>query len=86
MIFPVPLFIKLPGQSEGKVFGQDAQLIDLTPTIAAVTGFKLSWPTAGHDLFGPAGAPREKIMIDASGTTFAYPPEFAATIPSGSGK
>ncbi len=86
MIFPVPLFIKLPGQSEGKVSGQDAQLIDLTPTIAAVTGFKLSWPTAGHDLFGPAGAPREKIMIDASGKTFAYPPEFAATIPSSGGK
>ncbi|MFZ0312186.1 MAG: sulfatase-like hydrolase/transferase [Candidatus Korobacteraceae bacterium] len=82
MIFPVPLFIKLPGQSEGKVASQDAQLIDLTPTIAAVAGIKLPWPTAGHDLFASAGTPRQKIMIDASGKTFAYPPEFAATIPS----
>jgi hypothetical protein len=84
MIFPVPLFIKLPGQSESKVSGQDAQLIDLTPTIAAVVGIKVPWTTAGHDLFAPAGAPRQKIMIDASGKTFAYPPEFAATNPGGS--
>jgi len=83
MIFPVPLFIKLPGQNEDEVSSQDAQLIDLTPTIAAVAGIKLPWATAGHDLFAAAGAPREKIMIDASGKTFAYPPEFAQTIPSG---
>ena len=36
MIFPVPLFIKLPGQSEGKVSGQDAQVdSDLIDQIAA---------------------------------------------------
>jgi len=79
MIFPVPLFIKLPGQNEGKISNQDAQLLDVTPTIAAVVGIKLPWPTAGHDLFAPIGAARQKIMIDASGKTFAYPPTFAAT-------
>ena len=78
MIFPVPLFIKLPGQSEGKVSNVDAQLIDLTPTIAAVVGVKIPWHTAGHDLFAPSAA-REKIMIDASGRKFAYPPDFAAS-------
>jgi len=77
MIFPVPLFIKLPGQSEGKVSSVDAQLIDITPTVAAVAGVKVPWPTAGHDLFGPAAAPRRKIMIDSSGKIFAYPPTFA---------
>ena len=80
MIFPVPLFIKLPGQSEGKVSTEDAQLIDLTPTIAAVVGVKVPWPTAGHDLFGSSTPAREKIMIDATGKKFAYPPNFAETI------
>ena len=79
-IFPVPLFIKLPGQNEGKVSTQDAQLIDITPTVVALIGIKIPWPTAGHDLFGPAAPAREKIMIDANGKKFAFPPTFAATI------
>jgi arylsulfatase A-like enzyme len=98
MIFPVPLFIKLPGQIEARVSSQDAQLIDLTPTIAAVAGVRVPWQTAGHDLFtsgneaASAQAPvrpapqqaeaarspvRQKIMVDASGRRFVYPPEFA---------
>ena len=79
MIFPVPLFIKLPGQSEGKVSNVDAQLIDLTPTIAAIVAVQMPWQTAGRDLFAPSTAPREKIMIDANGKTFARPSNFAAS-------
>lgn len=79
MIFPVPLFIKLPGQSEGEVSNEDAQLIDLTPTIAAVVGIKVPWQTAGHTLLPTSVAAREKIMIDATGKRFAYPPNFANT-------
>ena len=82
LIFPVPLFIKLPGQTEGKVSNQDAQLIDIAPTIAAVAGIKIPWRTAGHDLFGSATPAREKIMIDANGKKFVYPPNFAATTAS----
>ncbi len=79
MIFPVPLFIKLPGQTEGRVSSQDAQSIDLVPTIAAIAGVKVPWQVAGHDLFATSAAPREKIMIDATEKKFAYPPTFAAT-------
>ena len=75
----MPLFIKLPGQGEGKVSDVDAQLIDLTPTIAAIVGVRIPWQTAGHDLFAPPPAAREKIMIDANGKKFAYPPNFAAS-------
>ena len=83
MIFPVPLFIKLPGQTEGRVSAEDAQLIDLAPTIASIAGVSVPWPVAGRDLFAPSGAPREKIMFDSSGRKFAYPPNFAETIPRG---
>ncbi|HUI84741.1 MAG TPA: sulfatase-like hydrolase/transferase [Candidatus Binatia bacterium] len=77
MILPVPLFIKLPGQSAGRVSMQDAQSIDLAPTIAAAAGVRVPWQVAGHDLFAPGGAPRQKVMIDASGKVFAFPPDFA---------
>jgi hypothetical protein len=102
MIFAVPLFIKLPGQTQARVSSQDAQLIDLVPTIAVVAGVRVPWQTAGHDLLvsdnesanaqaavGPASQQaeparlpvRQKIMIDASGRQFSYPPEFAETPP-----
>ena len=82
MIFPVPLFIKLPGQTEGRVSSEDAQSIDLVPTIAAVAGITVPWQVAGHNLFGPPGPPRDKIMIDGSGRKFAYPADFAETVPT----
>jgi hypothetical protein len=81
MIFPVPLFIKLPGQTAPRVSSQDAQSIDLLPTIAAFAGVHVPWPVAGHNLFGPAGPPREKIMIDEHWRRFVYPGNFAATPP-----
>jgi len=79
MIFPVPLFIKLPGQTALRVSNEDAQSIDLLPTIAASAGVNVPWPVAGRDLFGPASPTREKIMIDGSDRKFVYPANFAAT-------
>jgi hypothetical protein len=82
LIFPVPLFIKRPAQTEGTVSTRDAQLVDIAPTIGAIVGIKLPWQTAGYDLFGPPGpTTRQKIMIDANGKKFVYPPNFAATTP-----
>lgn len=81
MIFPVPLFIKLPGETGPRVSSQDAQSIDLLPTIAVIAGVNVPWPVAGRNLFGPAGPPREKVMIDASWRKFVYPANFAATPP-----
>jgi hypothetical protein len=80
MIFPVPLFIKLPGQTEAKVSSQDVQSIDLVPTIAAIAGVRVPWQVAGHDLFAAPGPGREKIMLDGNGRKFAYPPTFASNL------
>ncbi len=81
MIFPVPLFIKLPGQRSGNVSAADVQSIDLLPTIAAVAGIPVPWTVAGRNIYAPNPAPRQKIMVDATGRTFEYPPTFAATVP-----
>jgi hypothetical protein len=81
MIFPVPLFIKLPGQKSGNVSAADVQSIDLLPTIAAIVGVDIPWPVAGRNIYAPSPMPRQKIMVDATGRSFEYPPTFAATVP-----
>jgi arylsulfatase A-like enzyme len=81
MIFPVPLFIKLAGQRSGNLSDADVQSIDLLPTIAAIAGINIPWPVAGRNIYDPNQAPRQKIMVDATGRRFEYPPTFAATIP-----
>ena len=82
MIFPVPLFIKLPQQKEASVSRKDVQLIDLLPTIASIAGVPVPWQVAGRDAFAADAAPREKIMIDSNGRTFAYSGSFAESVPN----
>jgi Sulfatase len=82
MIFPTPLFIKLPGQTKPVVSNADVQSIDLLPTIAAILGVKVSWTVAGRDIYDANSEPRQKVMVDANGRRFEYPPTFAATIPT----
>lgn len=49
----VPLVIKYPGQQQAKVDRGSTQLIDLLPTIAAVTGTKPDWESDGLSLLEP---------------------------------
>ena len=81
MVLPVPLFIKLPGQRSGNVSNANVQSIYLLPTIAAIIGVDVPWPVAGRNIYAPSPTPRQKIMVDATGRSFEYPPTFAATIP-----
>jgi len=48
----VPLLIKYPGQRRAVVDRGSAQLTDVVPTIAAVTGKTVGWPTVGLNLKG----------------------------------
>jgi hypothetical protein len=86
MIFPIPLFIKLPGQTKPSVSNADVQSIDLLPTIAAIVGVKIPWIVAGRDIYGASSVPRLKVMVDANGHRFEYPPTFAATVPKKEGR
>ena len=47
----VPLFVKLPGQTEGVADYRNVESIDLLPTIADVLGMPLSWNVDGHRIF-----------------------------------
>ena len=57
----VPLLIKYPGQSSAVVDRGSAQLIDVLPTVASVTGSPLGGPSDGLDLTGPR--PQRDVRI-----------------------
>lgn len=53
-ILLVPLFVKLPGQREGRVSDRPVETIDILPTIVEVLGGALPKPVDGRSLFGPS--------------------------------
>jgi hypothetical protein len=61
----VPLFVRLPGQTKGRIDDRNAWQTDVLPTIADVVGTKVPWQTAGSSLFEPPRrAPTDKIVLD----------------------
>lgn len=52
----VPLIIKAPGQTEGRVDDRNAQTIDVLPTMADLLGIDIPWAVDGRSL---AGTPRQ---------------------------
>ena len=46
-VMPVPLLIKQPGQSVGKIDDRNVETIDILPTIVDVLGLELPWPVDG---------------------------------------
>lgn len=55
----VPLFVKAPGQVEGRVDDRDAVLIDVLPTIVDLLDVDVDWTFDGRSLAGPPGRPDE---------------------------
>lgn len=49
----VPLFYKLPGQTESVRHHDPVETIDIVPTIAAQLEVEMPWSVDGTDLFGP---------------------------------
>ncbi|MEM9015329.1 MAG: sulfatase-like hydrolase/transferase [Pseudomonadota bacterium] len=49
-LFNVPLFIKLPGQVDGRISQLPASSVDIMPTIADVIDARLSWEVDGQSL------------------------------------
>jgi hypothetical protein len=63
-ILPVPLFLKLPGQREGRVTDENVELIDLVPTIAGAVGVPIPWMVDGRDLASDAPPREKKTVVD----------------------
>jgi hypothetical protein len=56
----VPLFVKPPGQTEGRIDDEHARVTDILPTIADVLGVRVPWETDGRSLL--AGGPRDPAV------------------------
>ncbi len=63
-IMPVPLLIKIPGQQQGVLSDENAETIDILPTIARVLGLENPpWPMDGRSLIDPDTGPRPKKLV-----------------------
>jgi hypothetical protein len=60
---PVPLFVKRPAQSHGRISDVYARTLDVTPTIADVLGWKVGYRTDGHSAFGPITRRRHSVTL-----------------------
>jgi hypothetical protein len=59
----VPMIIKRPGQHAGRVSGELAQTLDVTPTIADVLNVPLGYHADGRSVFSRAAVARRTVRI-----------------------
>jgi hypothetical protein len=64
----VPLFVKAPGQRQGRVDDRNVETIDILPTIAEVLGVELPWPVDGQSVLRPESdtRPDKSILTPAT--------------------
>ena len=67
-IASVPLFIKLPGQKQGRVDDRNVESVDIFPTIAESLGIELSEPVDGIPVSQERRRPRKTLYYDGSMT------------------
>ncbi|MBA2537165.1 MAG: sulfatase-like hydrolase/transferase [Actinobacteria bacterium] len=59
----VPLFVKAPGQKEGKVVEDHVQTIDIVPSLADLIGVSLPWKVDGRSFFDPSFRPDPEVHV-----------------------
>lgn len=73
-IAAVPLLIKYPGESEGRIDDSPARTIDIVPTIAHELGAKLPWKAAGRPLGAGSGSQGGvTVGVGATGRNLSVP-------------
>jgi len=59
----VPLFVKLPGQSKGRIDDSFARTVDIVPTIAHALRTRLPWRADGRSLLGGKLATEGTVIV-----------------------
>lgn len=62
----VPLFVKAPGQTSGRVVDEHVRTIDVLPTVADLLGIELPWETDGRSVAVGAPGPEPDIRVHTS--------------------
>lgn len=68
----VPLFVKKPGEAEGRVVDDPVETVDILPTIARTLGVQVPWKLDGRPLFGSPA--REQVLLVGDGGRFTAEP------------
>jgi hypothetical protein len=53
----IPLFVKLPGENQGRVVERHVTSLDILPTIASVLGVRVRWKLDGHSALAEGPGP-----------------------------
>lgn len=67
-ILSIPLFIKLPGQTEGRIDDRNIESVDLYPTIAEELQMQLTEPFDGSPVSKEARRPRKTLYFEGKMT------------------
>ncbi len=65
-----PLFMKLPGEDQGRIVDEHLQTLDILPTIAGVLGVKIPWHVDGRPALMPNRPP---TPVNVAGVVASYP-------------
>jgi hypothetical protein len=65
----IPLFVKYPGETDGRVVDAHAQTLDVLPTIADVLGIRIPWHVDGASLLKGGAGPG---VVDVAGVREPY--------------
>jgi sulfatase-like protein len=59
----VPLLVKAPGQTSGRIVDEHVQTVDILPTLADALGLSLPWRVDGHSALGRSFRPAPLVRI-----------------------
>ena len=81
-IAAVPLFIKRPGQRQGRTLDTNVETIDILPTLAAELGVRLPWTADGANVLDPAwsGRPAKTLLAGGGSRRLAGPADLRAAV------
>ena len=81
----VPLFIKRPGQRQGRGSTANVETIDVLPTLAAEIGVGLPWDADGSNVFAGDRTPRpaKTMYLDGARERLEGPGDLGAAIAAG---
>ena len=69
-----PLFLRLPGQQQGRVVDTHVQTVDILPTMADALGIRIPWKTDGRSVLSGTRPPSR---VDVAGVVASYPAALA---------
>ena len=62
----VPLLVKAPGQTSGRVVDEHVTTLDVLPTMADLLGLDVPWETDGRSVASSTGGNRPQVVVDTS--------------------